>query len=278
MSEQADTIINSLKDFSLTKDEAKIYLVLLENGRLSVLQISRLTNIGRTKVYRLLDSLLNKDLVTQEVGENGLKYVASEPGKLEQILDAKASRLIALKEGLPRLKSSLEQITGTGSGSSKIRYYKGQKGLDRVNFHILRAKKELLTFEVTNADAYLPHDRAEYLRQRLTEEKITIRTITNITEQKSFTSVKEMVRNYWQISYIDPKEFEIKADVFIYNQVYAMCHYLKKGDIFCLEIYNDQLAAMQKQIFEFLWNQAKPLTILNDQGKAKLSSNKLVKI
>jgi hypothetical protein len=87
-----------------------------------------------------------------------------------------------------------------------------------------------------------------------------------------------MVRNYWQISYIDPKEFEIKADVFIYNQVYAMCHYLKKGDIFCLEIYNDQLAAMQKQIFEFLWNQAKPLTILNDQGKAKLSSNKLVKI
>lgn len=65
MSEQTDSLILLLKPFGITSEEIKIYLNLLEENTLSALSISRNLHISRTKVYRLLDKLIEKQLVIQ---------------------------------------------------------------------------------------------------------------------------------------------------------------------------------------------------------------------
>jgi hypothetical protein len=109
---------------------------------------------------------------------------------------------------------------------------------------------------VETADSYLPHHEAERLRQEIVQKKIYTRTMTNLTAIKPFTEVVELMRTYTQMRHIDPTTLTIKADVFIYNDVYALCHYLQDGDVFCVEIYNQLLADMQRQLFEVLWHQA----------------------
>ncbi|EKD96520.1 MAG: hypothetical protein ACD_24C00009G0001 [uncultured bacterium] len=42
----------------------------------------------------------------------------------------------------------------------------------------------------------------------------------------------------------------------IYNDVLALYNW-HKGEVFGVEIYNDKITAMQKQIFEVLWKMAK---------------------
>jgi bisphosphoglycerate-independent phosphoglycerate mutase (AlkP superfamily) len=75
---------------------------------------------------------------------------------------------------------------------------------------------------------------------------------------KEWTKVEELVEKYWEARYIDPKKFEIKTEILIYNEVVAMYDFRK--EIFCVEIYNQNLAEMQKQLFEFIWNLAeKPI-------------------
>lgn len=270
MSGRTDTTIELLRPFGLEEDEAKVYLVLLQNGVLSALGISRKLKMGRTKVYRILDKLIEKEVVIQRYNDKGLTFEACEPAKLTILLNKRQAELTALQTSLPQITRVLEQQTGMGKPGSKVLYYQGQKGLSQVNWNLLRAKGEFVSFEADTAEAYLAEDEAEELRRELVANKIRCRNIYNKTHIEAFTQVTELVKKWWEVKYIDPGEFMIQADVFIYNDVCAMCHYLGDGEIFCVEIYNQYLADMQKQLFEYVWARAKAMKILNDQGEAQV--------
>jgi hypothetical protein len=166
--------------------------------------------------------------------------------------------------------ATLNAHSGRGKPGSEVLYYKGKRGLTQVNFNLLKAKKELLSYEVATADVYMDAHEAEELRRELVQKRILVRTITNQTHIEPFTEVSELVTHWWQIRYIKPEIMAIKADIFIYNDVYAMCHYLDKKDVFCLEMHNDYMAKMQKEMFEVMWEVAEEMEIVSDKGEARV--------
>lgn len=270
MSEQTDNIVALIKSFGLSTEEANIYLDLLEKGSSTALKLSRDLHIGRTKVYRLLDKLIDKQLVIQKLDSAGLKFIANDPSQLDLLLTQKEGQLSVLRNSLPDIVSILRSKIGFQQPESKILYYHGKQGLAQVNWNLLNAKNEFLSYEIATADAYIPQPEAENLRKELVNSKILNRMLTNKKTIAPFTGVSEMVRKWWQIRYISPDILNIRADVFIYNNIFAECHYLNSGDIFCFEMYNEQLAAMQKEIFENLWKQARIMKIIGNQGEASL--------
>lgn len=270
MSGRTDTTIELLKPLGVSEDEARIYLVLLHFGVLSALAISRKLGMGRTKVYRILDKLIEKEVVIQRYNDKGLTFEACEPAKLTILLNKRQAELTALQTSLPQITRVLEQQAGMGKPGSKVLYYQGKKGLSQVNWNLLNAKGEFVSYEVATADAYMSHEEAEELRAGIVAAKILIRSITNSRRMEAYTQVTELVNKWCQIRQVPGTVINIQADVFIYNDVYAMCHYLGGGEIFCVEIYNQYLAEMQKQLFEYLWARAKPLKILNERGEAEV--------
>lgn len=269
MSEQSDKVINSLVAYGLTSDEAQVYLELLGNETLSALQISRNIHMGRTKVYRIIDKLINKELVVQKPSDLGLTFIADPPSQLDILLSKKEGEIKSLRTNLPNLIKNLDTHIQPGSKSSQVLFYRGEKGLSQVNWHLLRAKKEFLSYEVDNAEAYLTKQESEELRRKLVEKKISIRSLTNLTRFDAFTQVPGMI-NLWQAGHIDKETLNISADIFIYNNVYTVVNYLSKKDIFCVEIYNENLANMQRQLFEVLWESAKKFKMLNSFGSAQV--------
>lgn len=270
MSDQTDNLSITLQSFGLNADESSIYLYLLEKTVATALNISRNLHIGRTKVYRLLDKLIEKKLVIQKLDSSGLKFIPADPSFLEVILSHKENEILALHNSLPSVIQNLKNKIGPSKQGSQILYYHGKQGLAQVNWNLLKAKKELLSYEVATANAYMPQKEAEKLRRGIVENGILIRTIMNNKTIEPFTDVWELAEKYWQVKYISPQVLSIQTDVFIYNDIYTVCHYLDDGDIFCLEMQNTQIAQMQKELFENLWKQAKELTILDKHGKAAL--------
>lgn len=262
MSDQTDKLSLLLKSFGLDTEESKIYLNLLENNTSSALTISRNLHLGRTKVYRILDKLISKQLVIQQYDDAGFKFKANHPSQLDHLLTKKEIELSTLRQSLPEALSILENYTNTDKPGSQVLYYRGQEGLSQVNWNLLKAKGEFLSYEVSNADAYLPHREAEKLRQQLIDNKIFSRTLTNKQQFKPFSQIKK-IDNFQQINFISPKILTIKTDIFIYNDIFAICHYLENNDIFCLEMKNEYLVNMQKEIFENLWSQSSPITFSN---------------
>jgi predicted transcriptional regulator len=270
MSERTDKVISLLEPFGISVDEARVYLELLEKGTATALQVSRNIGIGRTKVYRILDKLIEFQLVTQKYQESGFAFVANDPAQFKMLLSKREGEVVALKYMLPDLVASLNAHSGRGKPGSEVLYYKGKRGLTQVNFNLLKAKGEFLSYEVGTADVYMDHHEAEELRRELVQKRILVRTLTNVSHIEPFTEVSELVKQWWEIKYIDPKILTIKTDVFIYNHVYAMCHYLDKKDVFCLEMHNAYMAQMQREMFEVMWEVGEEMEIVSDKGEARV--------
>lgn len=271
MSDQTDKLTNLLTPFGLTSAEASVYLALLTQGTLTALAISRVLHLGRTKVYRLLDKLIALELVVQTFNDSGFKFTASEPSKLELLVAQKEGEVAALHQSLPEVRKILEQQQGSGKPGSIVSYYRGKRGLSQVNWNLLKAKGELLSYEVATADVYMPQREAEKLRREIVRARIKIRTLTNKEHIAPFTEVTQMVKDWWEIRNLTEEELTVKADIFIYNDVYAVCHYLKDNDVFCLEMENTELASMHRQTFNYLWSRAKPMEIIGEHGEVRKS-------
>lgn len=271
MSEQTDNYINLLKPFGLNHNEANIYLYLLQNNFSTALQISKDLHISRTKVYRLLDILQIKQLVQYKLDDRGMKFGATNPEKLSQIIIEKEEEIQKLKKNLPNILPLLNNLDSHQSNqNSKVLYYKGIEGLKQVSWNALKAKEKLRVFEVEHISDFLPLEFAEKFRQEQVKREITTYDLTNKSKLKAFTKVKGLVPDFSKSRYIDPNKLKINFETLIYNNVYTTYTY-KDKEIFCVEIYNKDLASMQKQIFDFIWQNAQPLQYIDQFGSAKLS-------
>ena len=124
--------------------------------------------------------------------------------------------------------------------------------------------------EIKDLDAFFSHKEAEKLRLKFIAKQIQIKTLTNLKKIPSWTQeAQEMVEKYWEIRHIPESQMKIKFEVLIYNDVYVMYRY-KGKEVFCVEIYNQELADMQRQLFRYMWKKARRFKVLNKEGKAEL--------
>lgn len=269
MSNQTDNLKSQLISFGLNTDEIDIYLALLKKSPQSALDLSRALNIGRTKVYRLTDLLNEKGLVNILVDEYGNKFEANSPRQLEVLLHKKESEIEKLKAESGILFEELEKLKPSTFGRTKINYYKGIEGLKQITWNSLKASDGIRIYEIFNMEGFLDKEFSEKIRFELLSRKIFIKQLTNLEYNKPFTIYKDLIKNFWEYKHISPQKLEIKTECLIYNDVYCMYSY-EEGEIFGVEIHNQRLANMQKQIFDIIFSTAVPMTIINDQGEAKL--------
>lgn len=268
MSDSADNIRHMLSPFGLDEFEGTIYLVLIEKGFLSALAISRSTSIARTKVYRLLDKLINKGLVEQKLDGSGMRFGATDPSKFKQLVIEKEHNVKSLKESLPDLVSKLETISSRKNEKTKVLYYKGSEGLKQMTYNSLSAKGELMTYEIANdMSDFVLESFAEDMRHQFVKNKIHVKQLTWNTSFEPYTNVTELITKFWEVRSINPNSVKLKSEVLIYNDVYVM--YNPVGDeLFGVEIYNSDLADLQRQLFYIVWSQAKKMRKLGIHGAA----------
>jgi len=269
MSEKEDTLINLLSQYGLTEEESKLYLEIISGRGDTALKIAKLTKLARTKVYRILDNLLAKKFIITRVGERGMRFVATHPDQLEFLVADREHELDKLKKSLPYLQAQLTELSTHVNDPTQVRYYHGIDGLKQVTYNSLKAKGELLTYELSTMNAFMDQDEAEKLRARFVENKVHIKTLTNVTEMSAWTNVTEMVEKYWEIRHLDPRDKPFQFEILIYNDIYCMYKYTG-SEIFCVEIKNTELAQMQRQLFKYLWDLARPLKVIDEHGAARL--------
>lgn len=270
MSEKADTLISLLSQYGLSEEETRVYLEIVTGRGDTALKIAKQTKLARTKVYRILDILLAKKLIITRIGERGMRFVATPPDQLDFLVSDREHELARLRQLLPILQQEISESALRGSTpKSQVRYYHGVDGLKQVTYNSLKAEGELLTYELSTMNAFIDQDEAEKLRARFVENKIYIKTLTNATEMSAWTNMAEMVEKYWEIRHLDPKDKPFQFEILIYNDIYCMYKYTG-NEAFCVEIKNAELAQMQRTLFYYLWDMAKPLTILDEYGTARL--------
>src|SRR3989344_2789384 len=108
---EQDSLYSILQDAGFTKGEVKVYLSLLRIGESKVGPIIKHSRISRSKVYDILERLIQKQVVSSIKKNNILFYQALSPYTILNIIKEKEEKLkgeeAKLQKAIPQLISLL---------------------------------------------------------------------------------------------------------------------------------------------------------------------------
>ena len=271
LSKQTDIKHKVLHKLGLAHEEILIYLYLCDNQQSTALKISKENKLGRTKVYRILDKLYKLGLTDQIVGPRGFLFEPKPFENINQLLAEKELEVVDLRNSVPVLINDLKKLSKKFKESKdyKILYYEGIEGLKQVTWNSTKGVNPLYLYEIADMNAFLEKPFAEKVRREIMKNGRITKQLTNTKKIKSFSNIREYIKSYWEVRYVDPKIFNIEVEILVYNNVIALYH-TNVEEPFCVEIYNNKLAAMQKQLFEFMWKKAKKMKLTSPGGASQL--------
>lgn len=129
-------LLSQLVTLGLNTSEAKIYLATVSQEQTNVSKLASETGINRRNVYDALNTLIDKGLVFQIIGERKGAYAAVEPSKLMELIQTKE---LALESVLP----SLEQRYASPSPGESAQIYKGLEGFKNYLEDILNTQENV---------------------------------------------------------------------------------------------------------------------------------------
>ncbi len=247
-------IASRLSSFGLDDVETKIYLHLLESGSRTPLDLSRDTNINRSRIYRYLDRLKSKKLIEEVNFGRGITLKASSPNNLELLILEREQEVKLQRENLPDLLKELNNLSTDPKKGIEIKHYHGTDGLKQMLWNHLSAKKEILVFGYENRNNIAGKGFAEKIRYEQVRKKITKIEVENATDQGDYwyTSVPNWGK-YYKSRYIPPRILNIKQYQVIFNDTISILSW-EDGNKVGVEIANSPFVSMYKQIFWKFWD------------------------
>jgi DNA-binding MarR family transcriptional regulator len=129
----SENLKKALLQFNLTEKEVMTYLTLLEEGNLSVLDISRATGVNRVTVYSSIDELKGKGLVSESRRGKRKLFVAENPISLASILADKRDKIMREEKILQNIiLPTLKAIDINEEKRPQIKFFEGADGINRV--------------------------------------------------------------------------------------------------------------------------------------------------
>lgn len=242
-----EKLLGILKNIGLDEIEAQVYLTSLSLGPTTVLKIARSSDIKRTTIYGVIDSLKSKGLMRIDL--KGLKqlYVAENPEKLEELLDSRKREFSAK---LPDFMA-LYKLEG---GENSIKYYTGLKAMKRVYLETLDDVKrggEYLV--ITNEEAWFLLDPDFWMKEYI-EERAKLPCKTRLISQDSKTAREheKFQRNYNEEFKIFKNEVSLNIDMVLVPNKLIIVDLLPP--LTTLVIENKNIIELQKQLFEIIWS------------------------
>lgn len=246
------------KKLGFVSEYADIYLALYRYGEQTISELARNSKVERTKIYRLTDELKSANLIETVVRYKRTIYKAAPISNLHITIAQREQDLKVLQNELKNISSILE-AEGLESPVTRVQFYKGYEGVKQMFWNETRSKSEVLCILSENMQSKTKATFFERWASRCNDLDLKFRGVVGdgfIKTQQEWQkrNVKEKLSN-WQARYVPDDVFLITHSTVIYNDVVAYYSW-RDGEIFGVEIYNQDIANAQKAFFEMLWQKA----------------------
>lgn len=170
-----------LGEIGLTKGEISVYLSLLGLGSSTVGPIVDKAKVSYSKIYDILERLVDKGLVCYVIRENRKYFEAAPVGRIMEYMDERQKEIGEQKEKLEALLPSLKARQQAAGYAAESVIYRGLKGLETafMSSLILMGKAdELLVIDgMSGPDAARPFFH-RFLRE-VDKRGLKVRAIVN---------------------------------------------------------------------------------------------------
>lgn len=119
--------IEDIQQAGLTEGEAKVYLALLKLGSSTSGPIIKESGVANSIIYRILDNLTGKGLVSYILKEKTKYFKAADPKKIIDFIEKKKDKLDENKKSVEKILPQLLAMTGN-SGETDVQIFEGFNG------------------------------------------------------------------------------------------------------------------------------------------------------
>lgn len=241
----------------LASEMADIYLALHAYGPQSISELSRHAGVERTRIYRLMDDLTSSSLIEVETHYKKSVFRAAPISNLQILITKKEQELKDLQSDLNQLEQKLAGWSNH-SPATRVQFYKGIEGVKQMYWNETKASTENLSILHENMQIRTNVSFFERWAHACNERGLTFRGIINDnfirTQQEWYGEHSNERLASWVSRYLPDSVFLISHSVIVYDDVTAYYNW-KDGEIFGVEMYNQEIADSQRQFFEMLWSQ-----------------------
>src|SRR3989344_1798852 len=132
----------ALENIGLTDGEIRVYLALIKLGPSTSGPITDKSKVSSSKIYNILERLMQKGIVSYIIKEKTRYYQAEDPLKIKEYLNQKEKDFQKQKEEVDKLIPQLQLQKQLEKTKSEAQIYKGFKGIQAVADHMYVALKK----------------------------------------------------------------------------------------------------------------------------------------
>ena len=245
-----------LENFGFSSKEIPVYLSLLQLETATASQIADASNINRSTVYVVIESLQKRGLIgTQKEQEGITKYSATPPERLLQLAEEETKKYKSLVGQIHSILPELKSKYRGNKPRPRVRFYEGKEGLISAYEDTLTATEEIRAFaSIENMHKAIPGYFPEYYIRR-SNKGISIRSIHPDTEEAQERSKNNKLE--LRVSALVPaNKYNFSPEINVYDNKIIFMSLLEK---FSLVIESSELAEAFKKVFDLAWEEAKRL-------------------
>ncbi|PIQ73481.1 hypothetical protein COV58_02290 [Candidatus Roizmanbacteria bacterium CG11_big_fil_rev_8_21_14_0_20_36_8] len=253
-----NTQINKFLDaLGLNSREIEAYLSLLDNGIMTALELSRQSNIPRTTLYRVIESLKSKGVVEEVVEEYVAKVQAAPLSRLEYLVVDQKNKAEALATLFPQVSKIITNTKTVSQPDTKVLMYRGREGIRQMVWNVLDAKTEIVGYTSHQIDDFVGKRFMNRWREEFIDRKKLGRELVTENYYRSIGGkMNDVDWGKWESRFIHEQTLTIDHQYDIYNDIVAIYNW-HEGEVFGVEIHNKKVSHLQRQIFEIVWGVAK---------------------
>lgn len=240
----------------LETEIADIYLALHTHGPQSISQLSRNAHVERTRIYRLIDQLMDSNLIEVEPQQKRGIIKAAPIANLHILIAQKEQELKSLQDEL----SLIEQVfarNSLGTPVSHIQVFESTGAAKQIRYNMLNAQSEVLSF--LHRDLYEEFDKPFAIQWTTSadRQKLSFRSIYNrkFSPENLAIATDTPHPDSWDARITSGDSPHIDLNLFIYDDVIATLQW-RDNATYGLEVHDDKFAKCQRVLFESVWQQS----------------------
>lgn len=245
--------IELLEEIGLTKSEVKVYLALLELGSSSTGKIIDKSKASSSKIYEILDRLMQKGLASFII-KSGIKYFeAASPQRIMDYMKEKERKFNEQKSELKKLLPELELKRTISKYKSEATVFKGMKGMETAFNDVFKVLKKGDTMYVYVVGEVEERMNDFFIRHYTRRSKVGIKTKTIFSEAgRKWYELRKHIKNFE--GKVIPSQSTSPATICVYGAK-TLIRIGNPDDLINVLIDNENCAKAFLQQFEELWDQ-----------------------
>ncbi len=247
----------ALKEAGFTDGEIKVYLALIELGLTTVGPVLEKSRVTKSIIYRILDRLIHKGLVSYIFKEKTKYFQAAQPDKLMDYVDERKKQLdeskAKIQELIPQLVLRQQLVP-----KSEATIYEGFKGMVTIHDKRFEKLKRGDEYFFYGLPAYQPkHLHAYWQRDHKKRVKLGIKVKLLYDPKVEDWVLKDRNSYPGCDARRMPLDAKTPAWVLGYKDTTVIGIPLAETPL-SFEIVNEDVARSFRAYFDWLWKQSRP--------------------